>query len=299
MGRFAMAVKTATFAVGASAAVACADAPSGRNTGDVKSAAPVSMDKPLVSGLFRADAGPIDRLNFYDARHYVLWRADCSGAGCVRGGTFQIDGEARRITLRDDADGAEIALDYSATDVAKAGPMVQAGAVRQQDLTTGQSAQLVTASECALVDTLRSPDGLLSRSDGGTKAFQDAMYSQIALGGGAVTNPPAWLTATASQARTNCGSRLDPNRGPSLLTWNGLELYDVPSCSSTSGAVPGHIIYSADGDAVMTSRFVPESDDDNAHWSTQQIVAPGDLAKAAANTCKVLFPATATAPPAP
>jgi hypothetical protein len=238
--------------------VACgggATTEAGSANAEVVSTTPTEPARPTAFGVYSAEGSTkLGRINFYDGSHYVSWKPDCVGDVCVDGGTFRVDATAGQLVLKDGGSGVETTLSFDPGGL---------------------------ASGCMIIAKLQSPEGTLSRTDDGSKDLHDAIAAQIELGGRPVSAGADWLTTAVADAQSRCQSQLISYPGPRKLSWNGLDLVDVPACGDSSddaeiqrrGLINGtaanlkHAIYAADGSAVLTMQYMPGSATESERWS--------------------------------
>jgi hypothetical protein len=249
----------------------------------------------MVLGSYRATApGELEEVNFYDATHYFASKQGCTGGTCVDHGTFAIDAAASRITLRDDASGAETVLSYDPHDVVDLTAQTTPAALRPQaqiGSILGDSTELIQYN-CQLLKNIKGPTGLpLKNSQDMATAFQAAVLAELdgAAGSPAGSDAPSWLGPLVDNARRGCGDMFPYPETSSVLDWNSIKLYDVPACGSDPVPTPRgmtHTLYNANGSPVLTAEYLPDNPYLAAHWSTTPIIPPNALVDAQLAACR-------------
>jgi hypothetical protein len=216
---------------------------------------------PSLVGQYDATSpGEIASINFYDAKQYYLRRSTCSAddPSCVVHGSYRVDAATRELVLRDDGASADERLRLTVLETEPLAPAAPPGAgtaslhvdflwfgssdppPQDPNLVNDGPERLVTPLGCLIIKRIQIGEQYLgwgSLDD----AFDGALRQQVNAARIPLSDPPSWVQGAVDQTKTSCD---DPGAvSAGSLTWQGVDLVDIPSCSGGNARKLNHAIF--------------------------------------------------------
>jgi hypothetical protein len=248
-------------------------------TGSEPPSAPTTL-----GGSFRADGpGDLTSIDFYDASHYVLRRANCPSTddGCVVQGTFHVDASGKSVLLQDDGASSTVTMTL---DVPQASSIRALAA--DPTLVDKGPQHLLTPYGCQLLARIVL-NGQEMTPDQDAAMFENAVKAQTTGAQLPVQDAPDWVMNALTGAQDTC--RTTEWRGrtiplhPGSVNWDGIDLIDIPSCANGDADPPmNHRLYLRDGTPIAQYDAIPKRP--NPHTMTY-LIPPSQIRELAQDAC--------------